>query len=1492
MKTPRGITLVGVTLLFLCSSSLAASRKFDFQDDAGPVEDGFTKVAPQDLYTANGDFGFLSQPAEAVDGSRHSWTVFGRRVRVDDAIPAVVLSDATRDCVIDVGGIEFRVDVPPGEYDITVWLGDVTTPRFQVRVTINGVVIDVDRMDIGYRRGGFDSAIFGSAVPRQIRVSAPDGIIQLDVGPHPEGRDPITWTYIQDEDPKQAPYERTVTLVPAYTVAALQAMVIHPASDPPFKSIDGELVPAAPVSFQPQVLNALGLFNQGRLTEALAAFEQFDETEFRFCKAAGLFWVAGHPALLDDEPALLSRAESLLVEHLMDKPDEYGAADLLLQVRIALEAEHYRQLYGYASGGAPAAENMGRSCSLVEQFQPEHPYYLKGQILWLRNRGGLDPRRVTASWERAQWRARQLDPEWGEANPYVRLYAADEWENGRHWTVIDWKEAAGEGPEWARSLVGNLNVWLDLFEWWSIHRQAPEGDIGGGWTDDVEIVPAFGLMAFVLHGVSDICREAVIRFADGIWDSDIIDQDKGYQRQYADVEHTAEPTGNILHLYPLVRFGDPEGIERLLKSASTFANFFLTEGESSLGHRHFRGNHMSSTEIAKNPDHQADIPLNGRVTAPFNFLVWYSSNPGIEEPLKQWAQSWVEDSLREEHNKPRGVFPSLVWAPTDEIGSPTSGDWWSRQNQFGQFGTFPAYQYYLYNLSAFFYLRTGDRQFLEPFHAVQTYTSDWLRMGRPSLGASPPPGQEHLWAGENLQTVARGPITNLKLGSGLSDWDEYLSRFGTGYSSFLLDPTDVSTINDLAGPVESVMETWPYRTTEGVMTDRILIPGWADVISYYIGADVFSVFFGMPVFAVTWENSTRLFAATVERATQQGLEATTYLFSDYPRAVKMRLWQLELGREYILEAGPTEGPGEPIAAIDQSETFVLEHLGEGVEFLLPARTAYRVRIQQVNTEHSFASPLNLDILPSDLAVRPEDVSYDPERGQIRVRIHNIGASTVANLQVSLFEGTEAEGQLIESQLIEELEAPNDLQPRYIDLEFSYDLQSQSTQVTVVVETSEGVQEVTLENNVASAYIGEGPADRPAPMIIEMSPKAVRPGELVRTMGRHFQPGVQVLESGNPSESVSVRFLDQEYVDLIVPEDAEPSILLISFRNPDGKDSNYLPLKVKSKLDLSHVLYFSQFVNGTYKEISVSSEILLLNRSSKKPANAIVEILDGDGRSLELFLDGLRIEGVAEIGIPARGVRFLKASTWEHLTAGSMTVYSDQPLAGTVVYAGDTGSAGVASSPAFQKGFMSPVERDLPNTVDTGLSVMNLADAPALVELSLFDTQNNLVANAELNLSPRGRAARFVDEFNWQEVERGLLGLGNFAGVLRASCSVKITGSALQTRDGEFATLPVTDMLAVPTGTPDSLMQLSSQEDANKVLHFAHFADGQESGFLITTEILLMNRNPDVAAEAILALRDQNGGWLETMIDGQKITGEKSVTIPEGGLSLLRTSGEG
>jgi len=166
-------------------------QQFDFQPDTGRLEPGFTAVMPENAYSPDTGYGFTVAPDSGVNGARHSWNIFGRRVRVGQGIPASVLSDATLDAVVHTRPFTFRTDVPPGEYDVTVWLGDVTKPQFLVRATVNGVNVDVDRLDVIIFRGRFDVATLpdgrtpgiGNAVPRTVRVDASDGFIEVTVGP-------------------------------------------------------------------------------------------------------------------------------------------------------------------------------------------------------------------------------------------------------------------------------------------------------------------------------------------------------------------------------------------------------------------------------------------------------------------------------------------------------------------------------------------------------------------------------------------------------------------------------------------------------------------------------------------------------------------------------------------------------------------------------------------------------------------------------------------------------------------------------------------------------------------------------------------------------------------------------------------------------------------------------------------------------------------------------------------------------------------------------------------------------------------------------------------------------------------------------------------------------------------------------------------------------------------------------------------------------------
>ena len=204
------------------------------------------------------------------------------------------------------------------------------------------------------------------------------------------------------------------------------------------------------------------------------------------------------------------------------------------------------------------------------------------------------------------------------------------------------------------------------------------------------------------------------------------------------------------------------------------------------------------------------------------------------------------------------------------------------------------------------------------------------------------------------------------------------------------------------------------------MTDRILVPGWAEVISYYIGAEVFSVFFGMPVHAVTWRNTTRLFAAAVTEAGADGFGATLYRFADDDRTIEMRLWQLTRGASYVLEAGPADGLGLPPKTIEQTVPFTMDELGRVVAFTLPGRTTYAVRIRQ-----TALAPAGSDDPRPDVAIAPRDIRYDLESQTLEVTVHNVGAAPCTGVTVTAWEGTDTSGPRIGHVTLLKVDAPLD-----------------------------------------------------------------------------------------------------------------------------------------------------------------------------------------------------------------------------------------------------------------------------------------------------------------------------------------------------------------------------------------------------------------------------------------------------------------------------------
>ena len=163
-------------------------------------------------------------------------------------------------------------------------------------------------------------------------------------------------------------------------------------------------------------------------------------------------------------------------------------------------------------------------------------------------------------------------------------------------------------------------------------------------------------------------------------------------------------------------------------------------------------------------------------------------------------------------------------------------------------------------------------------------------------------------------------------------------------------------------------------------------------------------------------------------------------------------------------------------------------------------------------------------------------------------------------------------------------------------------------------------------------------------------------------------------------------------------------------------------------------------------------------------------------------------GELDVVIPAGGIRTFKTDGLGDLAIGSVSVESDQQLAGVILFGGTDGLAGVGNSPSMENGFTGPIENNTAASVGTGIAVMNLEAEKVTLSFQLYDSGGSLLATATVvTLPAMGQTALFVTELEWDSV----VDFSDFIGLLKVTSSGKIAALIIQTRPGQFATMPVT-----------------------------------------------------------------------------------------------------
>ncbi|MBI4873309.1 MAG: hypothetical protein HY822_01605 [Acidobacteria bacterium] len=468
---------------------------------------------------------------------------------------------------------------------------------------------------------------------------------------------------------------------------------------------------------------------------------------------------------------------------------------------------------------------------------------------------------------------------------------------------VELPAAPPAAPEWAlaqRELARRMEA---LTRWWVEKRQAPNGELGGGWGDDVEILRHWGPQALGLG--SEIAARGVRNVAAGLWNSGTLRD--GYDRGVSDVEHSSEPTTDTLPLAAALNPGDAEFRNRLGVTAACSEHWIRPQPD---GFLRFRSSWFNCREADTSPARAVDVHLNTRAMGPALWHAYLTRDPALIRRIAGWTDSWIRAMRQTEHGKPAGVFPPVLRA-FDGSYLVGSDRWDQPEAEWDYFQWRGGSQEAIASLVLAVYDLTGDRRYLEA--AGESF--------RPMTGCAAHP--------EICKEMASAPEAFFVWRQATGD-SRYDAAFG-----YRAEAPEEETLRRMARLARESGErfsvNWDMLTSEVLYTDRVY---------YSLHPEYRWRLFGgeaprgdrYPTFAVTWPPSPAEVARAVLSAGEDRLRIRAYSFEDVRREIPVRLWRLKPGR-YTWRAGLETG------------AFTVSRLPHDLTIPLPPKTDATIEIR-------------------------------------------------------------------------------------------------------------------------------------------------------------------------------------------------------------------------------------------------------------------------------------------------------------------------------------------------------------------------------------------------------------------------------------------------------------------------------------------------------------------------------------------------------------------
>jgi len=1000
--------LAGILILshLLLSASAGQDKiyKFDFGPSGSTPGQGYINISEKSEYSEIMKYGLLTSRAYSAI--------------YDESI---LLNMIESDGIVSDTHIQFRVDLPPGEYWIELLLpaGDRSTWRGSILINDKQVVSEIRQYE------------------QNVEGDTP----------------PVTWLTALPYSNKKSYLQFEIEANNQPT--ALAGIRIFPKDIGPLILQDGLLTLGREME-SPNAEFIVELLNKGAVKEVHRLIDAIPEDAYGFEKAVLLTALAGR--LETEHPRPLLEWAKKLFE---DSSDETSITSASLHKHIIdqyLQADNYYKMAGWDWARKLTDESIFPRMDLAARIM-ENGTRLNGHPLQYR-----------FSWELGKisfmaWVEEHADFTYNTAMEqfqYLKQYYPDfrllkVYLGENVITTNESLEIVDTGaPDWAVKTAEALKQINELIRYWVEYRQAPNGEFGGKYDDDVEMLRWW----FISRLASDnqITLKGMHRLVDGIWESGWITN--GFSTKLRDVEHSAEPISDTQPMMVGLDFGNPKYIERCMESIKGIRDIWT--GINDHGHRHFKSSWYSYKEIDNTPPKDCDVPMNTRTVRALRWLAWYNYHPFAIQFMKEWGDAWLEDCQRMDNGKPYGVVPSAIRYYDDRIGG--HADNWHHPGMFWSYYDFRGGIRIMQQMLATYTL-TGEKKYLEPIEVALEMVNKFRNQDTENSEI----GSE-AWVAEILRnSEGFGSVTEQwRIITGDKTYDNVLMTTGSDYLKYRISGDKEHIVRGSQRIIDGIISGKELVTTEGYYTDRIRIGNIHNAVagasshleSVYLGSALDQGFH--PFYHISWSGFSDDFASLVIDSDQQQLKLLVYNFREDTQEGKLNFWHLLPGK-YSFHQGNDMNEDDSIDELEVDMEFEINQRFGSVEISIPPKQLQVINISQ---EKSYPQTTIL----CDLAINADEiVNNSLENGPVKISlpVHNIGNTGAKNIKLGIYDG----GVLIKDYIIEKLDAPLSLESATVMLEIEIS-GIQNNGFAIKLDPDGHIDEITLNNNTVFYQLNE------------------------------------------------------------------------------------------------------------------------------------------------------------------------------------------------------------------------------------------------------------------------------------------------------------------------------------------------------------------------------------------------------------------------------------